>query len=275
MSSFCMTDTDGNSQPYVTLVSPDVVTPGDYTFDTSSYLGLVILYPDDHTVSISGPGVPLDTPFDVTVCQADAPLLPDLIPECPDGYYLDETAGLCRYGDASIHGSPDTCTEGELYIPGYGCQHACEEPYLLCGCPVGYDFYHDYTPGDPTGTYTVCVPPDGPEDCLTDPNCSAWNTCLSGLSYDGSADCCTAPPNLLPACPAPWVLSLSDFPHCKPPVLAPLCTSWTLSIPSCDTPPQQLICANPSSYTSPSTCAAAACRWVYTMAQPVGYCTYP
>jgi formylglycine-generating enzyme required for sulfatase activity len=274
-SSFCMMDSEGDSQGYVALQFPGPIDPFDYTY-ISDVPGVVFTsMPDDHTVSLFGSSIPLDTNFEVTICTAEAPDLPFLEAECPPDYYFDPDTNTCRYGTPALHDTPSSCNIDELFIPGYGCLHACDSGTLLCACPLGYDFYEGYTPPGLPGEFTLCVPPDGPEECLTDPNCSVSNTCLAGLTYDPEGDCCELPADVTPYCPPLYTLKISEIgATCTPPELVPLCTSFPVYIPNCDIP-VQLQCANPGSFGSQPACEAAACRWVRPSSQPKPYCTYP
>ncbi|MBI4733028.1 MAG: hypothetical protein HY781_13050, partial [Chloroflexi bacterium] len=115
---------------------------------------------------------------------------------------------------------------------------------------------------------------DGPEECLIDPNCSANNRCPEGFSYVTESDCCELPPDVPAYCPPLYTLKISEEHLCTPEELAPLCTSFTVYIPSCDEPPPPPVCTNPESYTTQSTCEAAYCRWMRPP-QQAPYCTYP
>ncbi len=269
VSSFCMPDpTTGVSQGYVTLVFPEPIGPGILiTSDAGALLSSI----SDDTWGLSGPGVPVDTFIEFTVC-GPAPDLPVIEAACPPDYYFDEDTDTCRYGMETLHDTPDSCGTGELWIPGYGCLHACPVE-VSCFCPIGFDAYGPYSGTTPLD-YTLCLPPDGPEECLTDPLCSASNTCPEGFSYITESDCCELPPDVPAYCPPLYTIKLSEEHLCIPDDLEPLCTSFTVYIPNCDEPVIP-VCTDPGSYLTPPSCEAAHCRWVYTTSQPNGYCTYP
>ena len=202
-------------------------------------------------------------------------------PVCPDDYFYDDDERVCRYGTPGMHDTPGSCDTDELFIPGYGCLQAREEtgPVLML-CPGGYAHYEHYESIDPPGLYTLCVPVDGPAECLTDPLCSANNMCPEGFSYVTDVDCCELPPDVPLYCPPLYTLKLSDDPLCLPPELSPLCSSFTAHIPSCDTPTVTVpppVCVNPDMYDdNPTGCVNALCKWIPNPKQPLaGDCTYP
>jgi hypothetical protein len=110
-----------------------------------------------------------------------------------------------------MHDTPETCAAEEVWVPGYGCLHGVlmEGPWMIA-CPIGYDTYEPYHPEGTTGDWIICVPIDGPEECLTDPNCSANNRCPEGFSYVTDSDCCELPPDMTPICPPLYTLKISE-----------------------------------------------------------------
>ena len=276
VSSFCMAlPGSGASQGYVTLQFDHPVADGMYDI-TSSAGGLMVTYSGD-TIGLSGPGIPVDTLIEITVCNAPV-LMVAIEAECPVDYYLDEVTGTCRYGTPSMHDTPESCGPTEVWVPGYGCLHFCPvDPLIQCQCSLGYDWYESYHSTTPPGDYVICLPPDGPEDCLTDPLCSASNTCLEGYSYVTESDCCELPPDVPLYCPPGYTLKVSgSVAYCLPPHLDPLCTSFTVYIDNCNEPPPQLGCTDPGQYTNFGSCVAAFCRWVPDLTGGKdSYCTFP
>ncbi len=275
VSSFCMADDSGASHGYVSLHFPEVVSAFDFTYNSTVPGVIFTTMSDDHTITLFGSSIPVDTHFEITLCDAEAPLLPDLEAECPVDYYFDEDTDTCRYGTPEMHDTPETCGADEVWVPGYGCLHGVlmEGPWMLA-CPIGYDTYEPYHPEGTTGDWIICVPTDGPEECLTDPNCSANNRCPEGFSYVTESDCCELPPDMTPYCPPLYTLKISEEHLCLPPELTPLCTTVSVYIPSCDEPPPPPACINPESYSTQETCEAAYCRWMRPP-QQAPYCTYP
>jgi hypothetical protein len=142
-------------------------------------------------------------------------------------------------------------------------------------CPLGFDTHPYVFPDDPGTTYILCVPPDGPEECLTNLDCSSNNQCPEGFSYVTAMDCCELPPDIPAWCPPLYTLKITDVHVCIPEELSPLCTSVSFYIPNCDEPPPSL-CINPESYHDPTSCEAAYCRWeIGFPGAPNGRCTYP
>lgn len=276
-SSFCMADpTTGDSMGYVTLEFSEPVAPGMYDISTSTGLGFTAHFIDD-TIGLHGAGIPVDETFEVTVCFAEAPALTVEEATCPADYYYEADTGTCRYGTEEMHDTPGTCDPMlEVWVPGYGCLNGVDESSgWAIMCPSGFFHYEHYESIDPPGLYTLCVPVDGPEECLTDPMCSASNQCPEGYSYITEVDCCELPPDVTPHCPPLYTLKTSELMLCEPPELEPLCTTVSFYIPNCDEPPPSL-CVNPESYHTLDTCEAAHCRWVLGFpGAPNGFCTYP
>jgi hypothetical protein len=274
-SSFCLPDpASGLSTGNVTLTFADPVAPGIYDIHSSTGLGFTAHF-SGNTIGLHGPGIPIDTTFTITVCFAEAPSLPVMEAECPVDYYFDDETDTCRYGTPEMHDTPESCGSEEGWVPGYGCLHACPPDADSCFCPMGFDFYPYEFPDEPGDIYTICLPPDGPEECLTNPDCSASNRCPEGFSYVTEMDCCELPPDMPAWCPPLYTLKLSEEHLCIPEEVSPLCTSVSFYIPNCDEPPPSL-CINPESYHDPTSCEAAYCRWELGFpGAPNGRCTYP
>jgi Sulfatase-modifying factor enzyme 1 len=275
VSSFCMPDpTTGISQGYVSLIFADPLEIGMYDITSSAGALLITYYPDTNAIGLAGSGIPVDTTFEIEVCS-EAPDLPVLEAECPMYYYFDDETDTCRYGFPALHDTPDSCDPlWEVWVPGYGCLGGkpIDEVGILI-CVPGFELYSPYhsTTGE---DYVICVPVDGPEECLTDPLCSASNICLYTLTYSVDLDCCELTPDIPLICPPGFTLKLSEEQLCIPPELEPLCSSFTVFIPGCGEPPPQVGCTNPETYLTPDTCVAAGCVW-RDVPGTNGVCSYP
>ncbi|MBI4732460.1 MAG: formylglycine-generating enzyme family protein [Chloroflexi bacterium] len=272
-TAYCIMDDAGLPHGYVNLVFDEPVEVD--TYEITSSAGMVMISQDSShpdTLILSGPGIPIDQVFELTVCPAlVAPPLPPEEPICPAGYILDTITGKCRYLDLDP-GEP--CGEGFAWLEGYGCIWAATDPLdqlwlqLICALVPGYQIVEL----SDSPLTLACLPVDGPEDCGDDPNCSLNTECLPGLTYVPDLDCCAVPPTIDPVCLAGYKYDPINL-LCYPKYPGSQCISLYLLIPSCEAPPLSA-CTNPSQYTDETSCEAANCRWVPLAVAP-SYCTYP
>jgi formylglycine-generating enzyme required for sulfatase activity len=270
--SYCLESEEGLMSGYVNLVFDEPVEVDTYLITSTT--GCVEVTQDPahlDTLILSGPGIPLETAFTLTICPAlPAPPLPITEPLCPSGYALDTITGVCRYFTPDP-GAP--CEAGQTWYEGYGCIWTPTDPFeqfwllLFCALNPGYEVVE--LSGSPLTL--ACLPVDGPTDCGDDENCSLNTECLPGLTYVPDMECCATPPEVEPVCLAGYhydptqMLCIPWYPE--------QCLSVTLVIHPCRGPDISF-CQNPGQYKDRSSCEAAKCRW-FEPAAAAPYCVIP
>jgi hypothetical protein len=232
---YCIDTPEADPAGYVNLVFDQPVEASDY--DLASSAGIVTVTQDSSqldTLILSGPGIPLEQVFELTVCPVLPPSpMSEAEPICPTGYILDTNTGKCRY----VELSENICAEGYAWLEGYGYVEVATDPLdqmvmvFVCALNPGYEIVELSA----SPLTLACLPVDGPTDCGTDQDCSTNTTCLPGTTYESVEDCCVYPPSFEPVCLAGYTYDPTLM-KCIPEDPDDQCTSFFIYIPSCEVP---------------------------------------
>ena len=173
---------------------------------------------------------------------------------CADGYTLNLETCEC---EAQTMHLTNTFDSSGILLFSMMPSLASAPIFVPVICPPGYYFDE---------LVEKCVPVDDPDDCFDpaskDEISEECEECPPGTTYNQETDCCEQDGTLTEELPEETIT----------------CASFTLALGTCDTPPPDVGCVNPSQYTNPGSCTAAQCSWeknpnIHTYI--AYYCTYP